>query len=286
MRKKKNSEIGVLSQLVKTPSGLIGTIIIALLLITAIFAPILSPYDFSTQNISERLSGPTSEHHLGTDHLGRDLLSRIIYGTRIALKVAIPAVIISLFIGVLLGLIAGYFGGIIDYIIIIILDTIQSLPSIVLALVMLTLLGPSLTNLIVVMGLTLFPGYSRVVRAQVMSARQELYVDAEKALGAKPLRIIAGHILPNVVPAVIILSTMDLPAVITIEAGLSFLGMGVRPPSPSWGVILNDGFSHFRQSPWPIITAGAALAITTFGFTLFGESLRDILDPKMSGMDS
>jgi peptide/nickel transport system permease protein len=173
----------------------------------------------------------------------------------------------------------------VDYVIVLILDTLQSLPSIILALVILTLLGPSLFNLVIVMGLTFFPGYARVVRAQVLSTKENVYIDAERSIGARPLRIILYHILPNIIPAVIILATMDLPAVITMEAGLSFLGMGVRPPDPSWGVILNEGFTYFRQSPWPIMSAGLALIISTLGFTIFGERLRDVLDPKLSGKE-
>lgn len=277
--------LGKFGEIFETFSGAAGFTIIALLLIAALFAPLLAPYDYTEQTISARLSAPSGDYLLGTDHLGRDLFSRIIFGARIALTVAIPAILISLVLGIVTGLVAGYYGGKIDYLIVLILDTIQSLPSIILALVILTLLGPSLSNLVIVMGLTFFPGYARVVRAQVFSVRQEIYIDSERALGARSSRVIFRHILPNVIPSVIILATMDLPAVITLEAGLSFLGMGVRPPEPSWGVILNEGFTCFRQSPWPIISAGGVLALCTFGFTIFGETLRDVLDPKMSGRE-
>lgn len=280
--KPKSNKLGKFGQIFESPAGIVGFVIIFVLIFLAVFAPLVAPYDYTAQDTAQRLEGPSSQYLLGTDHLGRDLLSRIIYGTSIALKVAIPSIGISLFFGIWLGLLAGYYGGLIDYIIVLILDTIQSLPSIILALVILTLLGPSLTNLVIVMGFTFFPGYARVVRAQVLSARQNVYVDAQRSLGATASRIIFKHIFPNVIPSVIILATMDLPAVITMEAGLSFLGMGVRPPEPSWGVILNEGFTYFRQSPWPIITAGLALAISTFGFTIFGERLRDVLDPKVS----
>jgi peptide/nickel transport system permease protein len=276
---------GKFGEIFETFSGIVGFIIILTLVFTAIFAPLIAPYSFTEQDIVNRLQAPSGDYAFGTDHLGRDLFSRIVYGTRIALQVAIPAIIISLTLGIITGLLAGYYGGKLDHGIVILLDTIQSLPSIILALVILTLLGPSLTNLIIVMGLTFFPGYARVVRAQVLSVKQNVYIDAERSLGARSWRIILNHVLPNVIPSVIILATMDLPAVITLEAGLSFLGMGVRPPQPSWGVILNEGFTYFRQSPWPIISAGVSLAVCTFGFTIFGETLRDVLDPKLSGRE-
>ena len=277
--------MGKFGQILERPAGLIGFIIMMVLLLTAVFAPWIAPFEYTEQHVVNRLEGPSEEFILGTDHLGRDLASRIMYGSRIALMVAVPAILISLILGITLGLLAGYYGGRLDQLIVLVLDTLQSLPSIILALVILTLLGPSLTNLVIVIGVTFFPGYARVVRSQVMSAKENVYIDAEKSLGARPTRIIWRHILPNVIPSVIILATMDLPAVITMEAGLSFLGMGVRPPEPSWGVILNEGFTYFRRSFWPILSAGVALVITTLGFTIFGETLRDVLDPKISGRE-
>jgi len=162
-------------------------------------------------------------------------------------------------------------------------EKISAFPSVILALAILALLGPSLRNVILVIGVTWMPGYARIVRAQVLKAREDLYVEAERSLGSSDPRIIFYHILPNVVAPLLILAAMDLPFVITFEAGLSFLGLGVRPPTPSWGVILSDGFNVIRQSPWPITWAGLVLVITSLGFTLFGEALRDALDPKLSG---
>ncbi|MGC8826721.1 MAG: ABC transporter permease, partial [Anaerolineae bacterium] len=214
---------------------------------------------------------------------GRDLLSRIIYGSRIALIAAVPSVSIALLGGIILGLLAGYIGGIVDDIIVIILDTIKAFPAVILALAILALLGPSLVNEILVIGLAWIPGYARVTRAQVFSARQNLYVEAERSLGAPSRRIVLRHILPNILAPLLILAAMDLPVVITFEAGLSFLGLGVRPPTPSWGVILSEGFNFIRQTPWPITWAGLTLIITTLGFTLFGETLRDVLDPRLIG---
>jgi peptide/nickel transport system permease protein len=229
------------------------------------------------------LQGPSAQYPLGTDHLGRDLLSRIIYGARIALVVAVPAVTIALIGGIILGLIAGYAGGVIDDVAVVFMDSLQAFPAVILALAILALLGSSLVNVILVIGLAWIPGYARITRAQVLSAKQNQYVEVERSLGASQKRILGVHILPNILAPLLILAAMDLPVVITFEAGLSFLGLGVRPPTPSWGVILSDGFNFIRQSPWPIFWAGLTLIIVTLGFTLFGETLRDVLDPRLSG---
>lgn len=275
--------IPVLGDVLRRPLGVLGFVIVSVFALTVVFAPLLAPYDYARQDIPNMLQGPSETYRLGTDHLGRDLLSRIIYGTRIALGVAIPAVSIALAGGLLLGLIAGYFGGLADDVIIVLIDSMSSFPAVILALAILALLGPSLTNVIIVIGLTWIPGYARIARAQVLSARQNVYVEAQRALGASTARIIVLHILPNILAPLLILAAMDLPVVITFEAGLSFLGLGVRPPTPSWGVILSDGFDYIRRSPWPITWAGLTLIVTTLGFTLFGETLRDVLDPRLSG---
>jgi peptide/nickel transport system permease protein len=275
--------IPVLGEVLQRPLGALGFFIVFMFLVAVIFAPVLAPYDYAKQDIPSMLQGPSRAHLLGTDHLGRDLLSRIIYGSRIALIAAVPSVSIALIGGIILGLLAGYIGGIVDDIIVIILDTIKAFPAVILALAILALLGPSLVNEILVIGLAWIPGYARVTRAQVFSARQNLYVEAERSLGAPSRRIVLQHILPNILAPLLILAAMDLPVVITFEAGLSFLGLGVRPPTPSWGVILAEGFNFIRQTPWPITWAGLTLIITTLGFTLFGETLRDVLDPRLIG---
>jgi peptide/nickel transport system permease protein len=262
---------------------MLGFLIVLGFMLMVIFAPVLAPYDYAEQDIPSMLQGPSRNYPLGTDHVGRDLLSRIIYGSRIALGVAVPAVSIALTGGVVLGLISGYLGGIVDNVALVLMDSLNAFPSVVLALAILALLGPSLINVIVVIGLAWVPGYARIARAQVLSAKQNVYVEAERSLGATNRRILLAHILPNIIAPLLILAAMDLPVVITFEAGLSFLGLGVRPPTPSWGVILSDGFNFIRQSPWPITWAGLTLIITTLGFTLFGETLRDVLDPRLSG---
>lgn len=273
----------VLGDVLRRPLGLIGSVIVALFILIVIFAPFIAPYDYARQDIPRRLQGPSADYWLGTDHLGRDIFSRLVYGSRIALGTAVPSVAIALTAGTLLGLLAGYIGGRVDDGIVILMDSLQAFPSIMLSLAILALLGPSLVNVILVIGFTWMPNYARVIRAQVLSAREKVYVEAERSLGATDRRILLSHILPNVIAPALLLAAMDLPWVITFEAGLSFMGMGVRPPTPSWGVILSDGFNNIRQSPWPITWSGITLMVTTLGFTLFGETLRDVLDPRLSG---
>ena len=275
--------IPILGDVVRRPLGAMGFFIVLAFMLMVVFAPIITPYGFAEQDIPSMLQGPSRAHLLGTDHLGRDLLSRLIYGSRIALSVALPAVSVALTAGLTLGLIAGYAGGVLDDVALVIFDSIQAFPPVILALAILALLGPSLINVVLVIGLTWTPGYARIARAQVLRTKQEPYVEVERSLGASQARILFFHILPNIVAPLLILAAMDLPVVITFEAGLSFLGLGVRPPTPSWGVILAEGFNFIRQTPWPITWAGLTLVITTLGFTLFGETLRDVLDPALSG---
>jgi peptide/nickel transport system permease protein len=277
------NHIPILGDVLRQPLGVLGFLIALGFMLTVVFAPLLAPYDYAEQDIPSMLQGPSSAHLLGTDHLGRDLLSRIIYGSRIALGVAVPAVAIAMVGGLALGLTAGYLGGIVDNATLVLLDSMQAFPAVILALAILALLGSSLVNVIIVIGLAWIPGYARIVRAQVLSAKQNQYIEVEHSLGASQKRIVFLHIMPNILAPLLILAAMDLPVVITFEAGLSFLGLGVRPPTPSWGVILSDGFNVIRQSPWPITWAGLILIITTLGFTLFGETLRDVLDPRLSG---
>ncbi|OIO89674.1 MAG: hypothetical protein AUK03_14100 [Anaerolineae bacterium CG2_30_64_16] len=277
------NRIPVLGDVLRRPLGALGFVIVLAFIVMVIFAPLLTPYSYEEQDIPSMLQGPSQAHWLGTDHLGRDLWARIVFGARIALGVAVPAVGIALVGGVSLGLLAGYLGGLVDDVALVIFDSLQAFPAVILALAILALLGSSLRNVIIVIGLAWTPGYARITRAQVLSARQEPYVEVERSLGANQTRILFRHILPNVVAPLLILAAMDLPVVITFEAGLSFLGLGVRPPTPSWGVILSDGFNFIRHSPWPITWAGLTLIIVTLGFTLFGETLRDVLDPRLSG---
>jgi peptide/nickel transport system permease protein len=270
-------------ELLQRPAGVFGLVIILFLVFLFIFGPSIAPYSAIAQDIKHRLEPPSAAHLLGTDQLGRDLLSRLIVGTRVALGVAFPAVLFALVAGSILGLLGGYLGGWVDNTLIVITDSMQAFPSMMLALALLSLLEPSIQNVILVIAISYTPGYVRIVRAQVLAIRESQYIEVERAFGATDLRIALVHILPNILAPLFIMLAMDLPTAITTEAGLSFLGLGVRPPTPSWGVILNEGFQKIRISYWPVLATSLTLMISTLGFTLFGETLRDILDPRLTG---
>jgi peptide/nickel transport system permease protein len=274
----------MLREVARRPAGLFGLIVVGGLVFLAIFAPLVAPYDPAEQDIPNRLQGPSWDHLLGTDQLGRDLLSRLIFGVRVALSVALPGVAAALVIGLVLGLIAGYIGGRTDNATIVMMDTLQAFPAVILALVLLALLGASPTSVIIVIAVAFAPNYARVTRALVLTTKQNQFVEAARSLGAGNSRIVGIHILPNVIGPLFILLAMDLPAAITIEAGLSFLGLGVPPPTPSWGVILQDGFDRVRDVAWPIIWAGLTLMVVTLGCTFLGETLRDVADPRLAGV--
>lgn len=262
-------------------TGLMGFIFVALIVLVAIFAPWLAPYPPDEIDVLNRLSGPSAEHWLGTDQLGRDTLSRLIHGSRIALLAALPAVMLGAVVGTLLGLIAGYFGGIIDSILLTVFDIVRSFPAMLFAIAIIALTGPSMVMVVAIMAATRFPTYGRLVRAQVLSVREEEFVMASKAAGSPAWRIMRLDLLPNVLAPLFIQAAMDIPIVITFEAGLSFLGLGVPPPTPSWGSILQEGYAYVRASPWLITFGSAVLVIATLGFTFFAEALRDAFDVRI-----
>jgi len=275
--------VPVLGQVLQRPLGALGFVIVLVFVVVTIFAPLIAPYDPAKQDFKNLLTPPSRVHILGTDYVGRDTFSRIVYGARVAVEAAFPAVSIALFFGLLLGMLAGYTGGWVDGAILILVDSIHAFPMMILALVMVALLGPSLTNVVIIIAFAMIPGYARVTRAQVLSVKENDFVEAELNLGASTARIIVRHVLPNILGPLVILAAMDLPGVITFEAALSFLGLGVQPPTPSWGSILSDGFRNIFITPWPIVASGLTLMVTTLGFTLFGETLRDVIDPRLSG---
>ena len=272
---------GVIKKISSDPLGLIGLCLVTLMVISALGAPIFAPYDPIQLNIMERLQGPSVNHLLGTDQLGRDLFSRVLFGGQVALKVAFLTIGLALIVGIVLGLIAGYGPAWLDNSIMLLFDTIRSVPTIMLALAAVTVVGPSITTVIFVVAVSSIPNYGRIVRTQTLTLKSKDFVKAEKLMGASLLRILSIHLLPNILGPLLILASMDIPTVIALEAGLSFLGMGVKPPTPSWGSILNDGFSLIRNTPRPIIAGSIPLVLATLGFTFLGESLRDLLDPKL-----
>ncbi len=273
--------LGPLRGITSDPLGMLGLVLVVLIVGCGLLANILMPFDPNQIDISNMLQMPTTTHWLGTDQLGRDVLSRVLAGGQIALTVAFISIFGAGFIGLILGLIAGYGPVWLDKIIIIYFDTMYSFPTVVFALAVVTLTGPGLYTVIMIIVVTCNPVYGRIVRAQTQSLKNNEFILAERAMGASAFRVLMFHILPNVVGPLLILASMDIPTVITLEAGLSFLGLGVRPPTPSWGAILNDGYTVLRQSPWLVIAAGVPLVLTTLGFTFLSESLRDIFDPKL-----
>ena len=263
------------------PLGLLGLCLVTLMVVSALGASIFAPYDPVQLNIMERLQGPSAKHLLGTDQLGRDLFSRVLFGGQVALKVAFLSIGSALIVGIILGLIAGYGPVWLDNSIMLLFDTIRSVPTIMLALVTVAFVGASLTTLIFVIAASSIPTYGRIVRTQTLTIKSKDFVKAEILMGASVLRILSIHLLPNILGPLLILASMDIPSIIALEAGLSFLGMGVKPPTPSWGSILNDGFALIRNTPWQIIAGSIPLVLATLGFTFLGESLRDLLDPKL-----
>lgn len=268
-------------QLLKNPLGLLGLFLVVLMVGSALLAEFIVPYDPTQVMVGPRLGPPTWQNLMGTDQLGRDTFSRVIMGGQVALLVALASLSAALSLGLLLGLIAGFGPRWLDNGLLLVLDSVRAFPVIIFALAVVTLLGPSLVTVVFVVAITSIPVYARVVRTQTQALRDHEYVLAERAMGASTGRILGVHILPNVIGPLLILASMDVPLVIALEAGLSFLGMGVRPPTPSWGSILNNGYNYIQNSPWPVIAGGIPIILTTLGFTFLGEALRDIFDPKL-----
>lgn len=245
---------------------------------------LLTPYDPGQTNISKKLSPPSLEHYLGTDHLGRDLFTRMLYGSQISLSVGFVAVAISIFIGILIGSISGYYGGWVDSLLMRFVDIMLCFPSFFLILTIVALLGPSLLKVMIVIGITSWMGTARFVRAEFLSLRERDYVQAARALGVKDSRIIFRHILPNALAPVFVTATLDVASAILVEAGLSFLGFGAQPPMPSWGNILTEGRTYIFDAWWLTVFPGLAILITVLSFNLVGEGLRDALDPRLRGV--
>jgi peptide/nickel transport system permease protein len=271
----------ILKRVTRDPLGLLGLVLVIIVIGAALFANFIAPYDPSKIDVLSKLQGPSAAHWFGTDQLGRDTLSRIIYGARVAMGIAVFSIGIGAFIGLILGILAGYGPRWLDAVLIFFFDSLSAIPLILFALTVIVILGPGTSTLILVIALISIPVYGRLVRAQTLSLRRSEFILAEQSMGASLPRIVGIHLLPNVLGPLVILVSMDIPTVVALEAALSYLGLGVKPPTPSWGTILNDGYVSLRTNPSLVIAAGIPLVIATLGFTFLGEALRDALDPKL-----
>lgn len=262
----------------------IGLFIIVLFIFSAIFAPLIAPYNPNEQNVMNSLKQPSREHLLGTDSLGRDIASRVIYGSRTSLLIGIVVVGFSAVFGMALGLVAGYFGRWIYTVIMRVIDALMAFPMLVLALLIASLLGPGLNNVVIALSVGLVPIYARLMCGQVISVRENDYVTAEVSLGSSDWRIMLRHIVPNCLPPLIVLITMMLGSIILAEAGLSFLGIGISASTPTWGSMVNDGRKYLLDLPILSFAPGLAIMLVVFGFNMVGDGLRDALDPRLRGL--
>jgi len=269
-----------LRSLLRRPAALFGFTVLALVALLAVFAPWIAPYDPLATSWSLVRKAPSAAHWFGTDEVGRDLLSRVIWGGRASLSAGVIAVAIAVGAGVPIGMLAGYLGGWVDAIISRLTDAMLAIPFLILAIALAAFLGPSLGNAMIAIGITATPIFVRLARGQVLSARAEDYVEAARAVGNPPARILVRHILPNIAPPVLVQGTLAIAAAIIAEASLSFLGLGQQPPSPSWGSMLNVAQRFLTQAPWMAIFPGLAIFLTVLAFNLFGDALRDALDPR------
>ena len=266
------------------PKGIIGLVLIVLILSIAIFSPLIFPEGAGTKmNMTARLKGPALAHWFGTDQLGRDLLVRVMLGARTSLTIAGLAVGLSILIGLPLGIISGYYRGHIDNILMRLVDTLLSFPALLLALTISAMLGPNLQNTIIAIGIAFTPFLARIVRGEALRVVQMPYVEAARSAGTNDLQMILRHILPNMMPQIIVQATISLAFAILAEAGLSFLGLGTQPPQSSWGLMIQASRDYLDVAPWTALVPGAAVALTVLGLNMFGDVLRDVLDPRVRG---
>jgi peptide/nickel transport system permease protein len=273
--------LGFLQRLFRTTQAQIGGAIVLLLLLTAAFAPLLAPYDPFELRVGPPKETPSREYPFGTDDLGRDMLSRIMYGARITVQIGTISVALALGIGVTIGLVAGFYGGWVDALLMRFTDVMLAFPGFLLTLAIVAILGPGLTNAMIAVGIGSFPQFARLVRGSVLSVREAEYVTADRVLGATPSRIMRRAILPNVMAPIIVLATLAFPFAVLDAAALSFLGLGAQPPTPEWGALLVDGRNYLRTAPHLVNIPGLAIFATVLGFNLIGNNLRDVLDPRL-----
>jgi ABC-type dipeptide/oligopeptide/nickel transport system permease subunit len=280
IRKSRSPTLRFARRLFLNPGALIGTVLFSLLVLAAILAPLIAPYDWNETDVGMRLQGPSLEHLFGTDLHGRDLFSRVIAGGRYSISLGIATVLLSLFVGSVIGIVLGFVGGRIDVWGSRLIDVLLGFPAIVLAIMIVSVLGVGLVNVVVAVAIAGVPRFARVVRGAVLVVREQLYVEAARALGASDIRIMARHLLPNVVPTLVVLGTLDLGNAILSTATLSFLGLGAQPPTPEWGAMLSGGRDYMRYAPWMMIFPGLALFLVVMSVNLIGDRLSQVLDPK------
>lgn len=281
--KKRSQWVEVWRRLKRNKMAVLGLIILIILVLLAVFADVIANYDnvVIKQNLAHGLQGPSAAHWLGTDEFGRDIFARLVHGTRVSLQVGIVAVGISIVIGGILGAVAGYYGGKLDNTIMRIMDIFLAVPSILLAIAIVSALGPSIINLMLAISISSVPSYARIVRASVLSIRDQEFIEAAKAIGASNTRIIFRHIIPNSLAPVIVQATLGVASAILSTAGLSFIGLGIQPPAPEWGSMLSGGRQYLRYAWWVTTFPGVAIMITILSLNLLGDGLRDALDPRL-----
>lgn len=262
----------------------VGLFIILSVIVVAIFAPQLAPHNYDDAMRSDRLQAPNAKYPFGTDDFGRDMLSRVMYGSRITLQIALIGTVIQLTLGVIIGMLSGYFGGVVDKILMYIADLTWCIPGIILALAVVTILGKGLNNSIIAISLVNWTHYARIVRAKTMAIKNQAFIETGITFGEKAPAIMFRYILPNIVPALIVMASMQLPRTVMSTTALSFLGLGSQPPSPDWGLALSNAMRFVNRAQWLAIFPGLALVYTVFGFNLLGEGLRDLLDPRMKSL--
>jgi peptide/nickel transport system permease protein len=272
-----------LRHFVYNPLSLCSLFLIGLLVLAGLFAPFFAPYDPVEINPDRRLTPPGQSNWLGTDEVGRDILSRIIWGARISLEIGLTIVLLAGAIGLVIGLLSGYFGGILDEILMRLTDMFMSFPTLILAIAMTAALGPSLFNAVLAMVIVWWPIYARLSRSEVLVIKEREYIKAIKALGASPLKILAFHVLPNAIDVIIVRASIDFGNAVMFCAALSFIGLGAQPPQPEWGAMVTTGRDYLRDAWWLVTFPGLAIFLTVMGFNLLGDSLRDFFDPKLRG---
>jgi peptide/nickel transport system permease protein len=278
---------GAVLRLVKTfnanKTSWVGLVTMALVILVAIFAPLLATHDPIEQNILEKLKGPSAEFILGTDAFGRDIWSRAVYGARISLWIGTVSILIAMVVGSAIGMVAGYFGGKLDIVIMQAMDVLLSFPSLILGLMVVAMLGPSIGNLIFAIALTAIPPFARIARAPTVSVKERDYIEACRALGYGHRRILLVHILPNIFPEILVMGSLWLATAIRVEASLSFIGLGVRPPTATWGGMIREGFENILDTAWLSLVPSIAILIVVFALNMIGDGLRDVVDPKLKG---